>query len=92
MPHRVQTVSVRLIERHIEYCRLLAKALAYKALAKDEEARAAFGELWEAFNLYEMDMEANYDHSLTVATLNQIFKTNSNLPQSDEPVLNLDLR
>ena len=93
MPHRVQTVSVRLIERHIEYCRLLAKALAYKALAKDEEARAAFGELWEAFNLYEMDMEANYDHSLCMAALNAVFNTPSNMPTGDdEPVLNVDLK
>ncbi len=92
MPYRVQTVSVRLIERHIHYCRLLAKALALKAIAKDEEARGVFRELWDTFNLYEMDMEANYDHSLCIATLNQIFKTDSSLPPSDEPVLNLDLR
>ena len=91
MPHRVQTVSVRLIERHIHYCRMLAKALSLKAVAKDEAAREAFRELWDAFNLYEMDMEANYDHSLCIATLNQIFKTDSHLPQEDEPVLNLDL-
>ena len=92
MPMRVQTVSVRLMEHHIHYCRLLAKALALKAVAKDEEARAAFREYWDTFNLYEMDMEGNYDHSLCVATLNQIFKTDSNLPTNDEPVLNLDLR
>ena len=60
-------------------------------VTKDEAAREAFRELWDAFNLYEMDMEANYDHSLCIATLNQIFKTDSHLPQEDEPVLNLDL-
>ncbi len=92
MPCRVQTLSVRLMERHIHYCRLLAKALSFKAVAKDEAAREAFKELWDTFNFYEMDMETYYDHSLCIATLNQIFKTDSNIVQDDEPVLNLDLR
>ncbi len=92
MPMRVQTLSVRLIERHIIYCRMLAKALALKAVAKDEAAREAFRALWDAFNFYELDTEPYYDHSLCVASLNQIFKTDSNLPQNDDPVLNLDLR
>ena len=92
LPMRVQTLSVRLMERHIHFCRYLAKALAFKAEAKDAEARAAFNELWDAFNLYEMDMESYYDHSLCIATLNYIFKRDSNLPKNDEPILNLDLR
>ncbi len=93
MPERVQTVSVRLIERHIHYCRLLAKALILKCQGKDEEAKVVFKELWDAFNHYEFDMEANYDHSLCMSALNTVFNTPSNVPTGDdEPVLNVDLK
>ena len=93
MPSRAQTLSVRLIERHIEYCRYLAKALICKCQGKDDEARAIFKELWDAFNRYEFDMEANYDHSLCMGALNAVFNTPTNMPTGDdEPLLNVDLK
>ena len=93
MQTRVQTVSVRLIERHIEYCRLLSKAMIFKCQGKDAEAKETFEKLWEKFNLYELDMEANYDHSLCMWTLSTALNAKTNLPTSDEePLLNLDLK
>ena len=93
MPQRAQTVSVRLIERHIKYCRLLSGALIFKCQGKDEEARGVFKELWDTFNRYEFDMEANYDHSLCMGMLNTVFNTPSNIPTGDdEPLLNIDLK
>ena len=93
MPARAQTVSVRLIERHIQYCRYLAKALIFKCQGKDDEAKKVFQELWDTFNLYELDMEANYDHSLCMSALNTIFNTPANIPKGDdEPLLNVDLQ
>ena len=91
MPDRAQTVSVRLIEKHIEFCRLLADALKFKCIGKDKEAKDAFQILWDTFSRYEYEIEANYDHSLLVATMNVIFKSVSNIPADDEPILNLDL-
>ena len=91
MPDRAQTVSVRLIEKHIEFCRLLAEALKFKCIGKDKEAKDAFKILWDTFSRYEYEIEANYDHSLLVATMNVIFNSVSNVPASDEPILNLDL-
>ena len=91
MPDRAQTVSVRLIEKHIEFCRLLADALKFKCVGKDKEAKDAFKILWDTFSRYEYEIEANYDHSLLVATMNVIFNSVSNVAASDEPILNLDL-
>ena len=93
MPFRAQTVSVRLIERHIEYCRRLARALIQKCRGEDDAAKAEFKGLWDAFNRYEFEMEANYDHSLCMAALNAVFNTPSNIPTGDdEPLLNVDLK
>ena len=93
MPTRVETVSVRLIERHIAYCRRLAKAMIFKCQGMDAEAKEAFDKLWEDFNLYELDMEANYDHSLCMWTLSTAMGAKTNLPTKDEePLLNLDLK
>ena len=91
MPDRAQNVSVRLIVMHIEFCRLLADALKFKCIGKDKEAKDAFKILWDTFSRYEYEIEANYDHSLLVATMNMIFNSVSNVPTSDEPILNLDL-
>ena len=79
MPERVRTVSVRLIERHITYCRMLAKVLACKCVGDDAAAKAALDTLWSTFDLLEYEMEANYDHSLCMSALNRIVKTPSNL-------------
>ena len=84
LPARVQTVSVRLIERHMTYCRMLAKMLAFKAAGKDEEAKAALEELWSTFDILEYDMEANYDHSLCMAALNRIAKTPTDLAAKEK--------
>jgi hypothetical protein len=91
MPDRAQTVSVRLIEKHVEFCRLLADAVKFKCVGKDKEAKDAFKILWDTFSRYEYEIEANYDHSLLVASMNVIFNSVSNVPASDEPILNLDL-
>ena len=79
MSERARTVSVRLIERHITYCRMLAKVLACKCVGDDAAAKAALDTLWSTFDLLEYEMEANYDHSLCMSALNRIVKTPSDL-------------
>ena len=65
----------------------------FKCQGKDDEAKAAFKVLWDKFNMYEFDMEANYDHSLCMSALNTIFNTPANIPKGDdEPLLNVDLQ
>ena len=79
MPYRAQTVSVRLIEKHVTYCRMLAGVLACKCVGDDAAAKAALDTLWSTFDLLEYEMEANYDHSLCMAALNRIVKAPTDL-------------
>lgn len=73
MPKRVQTVSMRLLMRHCELCRGLAKALALKCVGKDVEAKNAINEFMNEFGKYEQSMERYYDHRQHVAAYAVIF-------------------
>ena len=77
MPHRVQTVSVRLLMRHMEFCRGLAAALALKCTGKDSEAKESFTQFMEHFGSYEVSMERYYDHMMAMHALKEIFNSKS---------------
>jgi len=81
MPCRVQTVSVRLLTRHMEFCRGLAAALALKCVGKDTEAKAAAIAFEQDFGKYEVAMERYYDHMIAVHAFNTIFNTKSEYAQ-----------
>lgn len=69
LPVRVQTVSMRLLLRHAEYCEKLADIMTAKALGEDAKAY----ELWEAFRhdfgRYEFELERYYDHGMTMMSV-----------------------
>ena len=81
MPYRVQTVSVRLLTRHMEFCRGLAAALALKCVGKDWEAKEAFERFMAHFGGYEVAMERYYDHMMAVHALKEVFNTKSEMIQ-----------
>ena len=81
MPKRVQTVSVRLLLRHCALCRGLARALAYKCVGKDKEAKAYIQSFMKEFGKYEQTMERYYDHRQHVAAYNVIFNKMSEYVQ-----------
>jgi len=81
MPYRVQTVSVRLLTKHMEFCRGLAKALALKCLGKDQEAKDAFEAFGRDFGKYEIAMERYYDHMIAIHGLKEIFNSKSEITQ-----------
>ena len=70
--YRVRTASVRLLEKHVEFCRGLAKAVKFKAVGKDAEAKDAFNEIRVAFGKYECEIETCFDHQLYFARYNRI--------------------
>ena len=84
---RVRTVSVRLLEMHAKYCSLLAKALALKALARDEEALKAFDDMRHTAGQWEAEYQTFYDHSLVMYSIEPIFKQ---FAKSDVPIYRLD--
>ncbi len=81
--YRVQTASIRLLEQHIDYCEMLAAALAEKARGNDEAAGALFRELRLEFGRREAGMEVCFDHSLCIISLNRIFGSKTKLKTVD---------
>ena len=60
-PKRAQTVSYRLLNRHLEYCRKMIPILCKKAEGRGEEARDDFYRFLDDFGRYEQEMEVCYD-------------------------------
>ena len=81
MPYRVQTVAMRLIRMHAEYCRGYAKAMAIKCLGKDAEAKAFADQFLKEFGRYEVAIERYYDHMISTYALRSIFSTKSEYAQ-----------
>jgi len=81
MPYRVQTVSIRLLLKHMEYCRGLANALALKSVGKDTAAKVAANAFFDDFGKYEVAIERYYDHMLAVHAFREIFNSKSDYDQ-----------
>ncbi len=73
MPYRIQTASVRILERHSRYADLLADALIPKTVGDDEEASRLFEKMKAEFGKEEVYMQNSYDHFLAFYSLNSIF-------------------
>ena len=61
MPKRAQTVAVRLMLKHLEYCRGLADIFILKALGADVEAKRAYDAFLDSFGRYEVEIERYFD-------------------------------
>ena len=82
--YRVRTVSVRLLEKHAYYARLLSDALIQKALGNDGAADGLFQKMKEDFGREELSIEAYYDHTLAIHGIKRIFETRT---KDNAPVL-----
>ncbi len=69
LPVRVQSVSMRLLLRHAEYCERLSEVMTAKAVGDDTKAH----ELWDSFRRdfgrYEFELERWFDHGQTMTSL-----------------------
>ena len=72
MPTRAQTVAMRLLEIHMEYCKGLAGVLTLKALGADEEAVAAYKKLENAMGRYEFEIGIYYDQRMCFRALDSL--------------------
>ena len=84
--HRVQTVSVRLLEMHADYADMLSEALYAKALGDDEKSDALFAAFKDEIGKREIEFEGYYDHGLVFYSLPSIFNRRSNT----EPITELE--
>ncbi len=78
---RIRTVSVRILEKHAKYARLLADALIKKAEGHDDEADALFAVVKEEMGKEELSIERWYDHSLAMTSLNMIFSVRTKVTE-----------
>jgi hypothetical protein len=71
---RVQTVSVRILEKHALYAELLADALIAKAAGRDDEAKEKYEYLYKRFGQEEIFIDRFYDHRNSTYAYQPIFK------------------
>ena len=64
MPHRVQTVSWRLLNRYTEWLDWMADITVLKAQGRDWEAKEVAVKFEKDFGKYELELERYYDHGL----------------------------
>ena len=69
MPVRVQTVSMRLLLRHAEFCELLAEAAKELARGDKEAFREKREAMAETFGRHEFELERYFDHALCMKNL-----------------------
>ena len=82
MPYRVQTVSVRLLEMHAEYAKLLATALIPKTQGKDDEADLLFDTMIAEVGKKEVYFQTCYDQGLAMKALRRIFAQRTKIEAS----------
>jgi hypothetical protein len=82
MPHRVQTMSVRVLELHAKYCEMISDALALKCQGKDKESLEALDVARIELGKLEAAFQTVYDHHLQFNSLTNILKM---LTRTEEP-------
>ena len=81
MPKRVQTISMRLLNRYLEYCERLSRILAVKCFAAVDEAEQLFYEFINDFGKYELEMQLYYDHAMMAMAFRRILvRYKENIP------------
>ena len=80
MPMRVQTVSMRLLGRYLEYVEGLSKVMVLKALGGDREAHRAYWSFVREYGKYEIEMERYFDFGMSVMLINRIIGRRDDLP------------
>ena len=82
--YRFRTVSVRLLEHHLDMCHDFAKIMAAKAVGNDERASELFEEFRISFGKRECEIERYCDVFYYLSHYGNIIKQKSNL---DEPII-----
>ena len=72
MPYRAQTVAVRLLQKHLEYCNGLSDMWGLKAQGKDQEAVDAYTAFLESFGKYETEIQTYFDHYMFHASMSRL--------------------
>ncbi len=69
MPYRVQTVSMRLLLRHAEFCDKLSRIMIEKAQGRDQTAHEMWERFRDDFGRYEFEIERYFDQGMMMTML-----------------------
>ena len=69
LPVRVQTVSMRLLLRHAEYCEMFAAMMMAKARGDDAGVAELWKEFSQQFGRYEFELERYFDHHMAFQSM-----------------------
>ena len=72
MPYRAQTVSMKLIRYHMEYCLGLAELWKLKALGADPEVVTAFKKFEDSFGRHEFEIGTCFDQRMCFSSYSRI--------------------
>lgn len=72
MPRRAQTVAMRLLILHTEFCNSFADVMILKAEGKDPEARAEFSKFCADFGKYEREIATYFDQHMCFSSYDQV--------------------
>ena len=70
---RLVTVSVRLLERHLELIEKLGELIVAKANGNDSKSKELFAELRDSFGKHECEIEMFFDHALFFNRYHKMF-------------------
>jgi len=81
MPKRVQTVSMRLLFRYLEYCKRVSEIFAVKCFGATDEAENLYKKFLNDFGKYELEMQLYYDQSNMAHAFNRnLVREKDNIP------------
>ena len=88
MPYRAQTVSYRILEKYLTFCKRLADCMILKVTGEEYKAKEEFNRFRIEFGKYELEMERVYDQQMCISSLSRIFNVISeNAKDKDEPII-----
>ncbi len=87
MPYRAQTVSYRILELYLKYCKELAEALILKTSGMEYAAKDRYNEFRTEIGKQELAFERYYDQTMCMASLQRIFNTFSGNAKDAEEVV-----
>ena len=74
MPHRMQMIHWRLLERHTEWCDLIADCMIAKCKGQDVLAQEMWKKSVDSFGKYDLELDKWFDMSLAAVSYNRIMK------------------
>lgn len=74
MPHRVQVMHWRMLDRHTEWCDLIADCMIAKCKGQDELSQQMWKKAVDSFSKYDLELDKWFDMSLASVSYTRIMK------------------